>query len=299
MINFIRFVLLVLMAGSAFGQSSLPACQGNDVSRWTNCFGSFTSPNGNRYVGEVKDGTYNGQGILYIKNGEKHEGEFKDGKREGRGTYTTTWGQKWVGEYKNDQRSGLGTTVDPIRAVTSNQISAQSIVSVQPLAAVRRSQLPECSSAIFRHDCFDTQIFPNGAKYVGEFKSDKQNGQGIAYTPSGSIVSQGRWENNNLVQSFAVDAQRFPFNSSVTATQPPATDSGKAERDRLAVAAQSKLPECRIRDLKNCFGTETFTNGAKYVGEFRDGNRSGQGTLWGSSGNAIYSGRWVNDKPAP
>ena len=83
MINFIRFVLLCLMASSAFAQSSLPACQGSDVTRWTNCFGSFTSSNGNRYVGEVKDGTYNGKGILYIKNGEKYEGEFKDGKREG------------------------------------------------------------------------------------------------------------------------------------------------------------------------------------------------------------------------
>jgi hypothetical protein len=35
------------------------------------------------------------------------------------------------------------------------------------------------------------------------------------------------------------------------------------------------------------------------VGEFRDGDYHGQGTLWGPTGRVIHSGRWVNDKPAP
>jgi hypothetical protein len=48
------------------------------------------------------------------------------------------------------------------------------------------------------------------------------------------ITKQGRWESGNLVQSFAVDAQRFPFNSSFTATQAAVPDPVKAERDRLA-----------------------------------------------------------------
>jgi hypothetical protein len=55
-------LILVLMAGTALGQSNLPACQGSDATRWNNCFGSWTVSTGEMYVGEFKDGRYNGQG---------------------------------------------------------------------------------------------------------------------------------------------------------------------------------------------------------------------------------------------
>ena len=148
MINFIRFVLLCLMASSAFGQSSLPACQGSEE-RWTNCLGTLSLASGAKYVGE-----------------------FKSGKYQGHGTYI--WG--------------------------------------------------------------------NGARYVGEWRDDLRNGQGIEYDYSGSITRQGRWENNILVQSFAVDAQRFSFNSSLTASAPqaPVPDPVKAERDRLTAEVEAE-----------------------------------------------------------
>ena len=39
------------------------------------------------------------------------------------------------------------------------------------------------------------------------------------------------------------------------------------------------LPDCsKSKPIDNCFGTVTFTSGSKYVGEFKDGNYSGQGT---------------------
>ena len=47
-------------------------------------------------------------------------------------------------------------------------------------------------------------------------------------------------------------------------------------------------------DKKHGQGTFTAPNGAKYVGEYRDDKRNGLGTLWGPTGGVIYSGRWVN-----
>ena len=162
------FFAICLMAGSAFAQSALPACQGSDVSRWTNCVGTRTSANGSKYVDE--------------------------------------WN--------------------------------------------------------------------NGSKYVGEWKDGKINGQGITYRADGTIIRSGQWANEVLVQSFAIDTNRFPFNQptqTASATQAPVLDPLKAERDLLAGMAQSRLPECGSAWRHNCFGTETFANGAKYVGEYKDG----------------------------
>jgi hypothetical protein len=99
-------LILVLLAGTAFGQSNLPACQGSDASKWSNCFGSWTASNGNKYVGAWKDGKPNGYAIATYPNGDKYVGEFKDGKLNGQGTYTWANGDNYVGEFKDDSSGG-------------------------------------------------------------------------------------------------------------------------------------------------------------------------------------------------
>ena len=118
-------LILVLLAGNAYGQSNLPACQGSDLSRWTNCTGSETTKDyiyrgeflngkkhgfgamnvihpdfkGDKYVGEFKDGGFNGQGTYYFLSDnqfkdDKYVGEFKDSKRNGQGNFTFANGNK-------------------------------------------------------------------------------------------------------------------------------------------------------------------------------------------------------------
>jgi len=40
-----------------------------------------------------------------------------------------------------------------------------------------------------------------------------------------------------------------------------------------------------------CFGSYTYSNGAKYVGKFKNGKRHGQGTMTWANGNK-YVGEW-------
>ena len=100
-------VALVGSAGESFAGSNLPKCPTSGY--FHNCFGTETYRNGNKYVGEFRDGKYNGQGILTFANGHKYVGAFKNGKYNGQGTYTFADGTKYVGEYKDDKRNGQGT----------------------------------------------------------------------------------------------------------------------------------------------------------------------------------------------
>ena len=71
--------------------------------------GTYTWSDGNKYIGEFKDGKYYGKGTFTFANGNKYVGKFKDNKFNGQGTFTFPDGAKYVGEYKNDQRHGKGT----------------------------------------------------------------------------------------------------------------------------------------------------------------------------------------------
>jgi len=96
--NLLRYLAFVLMFGGASAQSSLPACQGSDISRWSNCFGTTRIGNFYRYDGEYKDGKYNGLGTVTYANGESYVGDFKDGSRNGYGTSILANAAKYVGE---------------------------------------------------------------------------------------------------------------------------------------------------------------------------------------------------------
>ena len=58
---------------------------------------------------------------------------------------------------------------------------------------------------------------------------------------------------------------------------------------------QSKLPACPSSGyFHNCFGTVVLNTGTKYVGEFQDGKRNGQGTYIYPDGGK-YVGEFKDD----
>jgi len=74
--------------------------------------GSLTYPDGDKYVGEWKDGKKHGQGIItYVDKylGGKYSGGWKDGEFHGQGTETSILGFKYVGKYKDGKKHGQGT----------------------------------------------------------------------------------------------------------------------------------------------------------------------------------------------
>ena len=90
-------------------QTYTPSQCVGDIASWNNCIGTFTLPDGGKYVGEFRDGKYHGQGTATWPSGQKYVGEFRDGKMHGQGTLTRPSGVKYVGEFRDDKMHGQGT----------------------------------------------------------------------------------------------------------------------------------------------------------------------------------------------
>jgi len=95
-------------------------------------FGLFLEKNGNYYIGQIKDGKFEGNGELNIEGISSYKGEFKNdlpdgkgifedfenyykydgewsmGKKAGRGILEFTDGTKYEGDFKNDLYDGNG-----------------------------------------------------------------------------------------------------------------------------------------------------------------------------------------------
>jgi hypothetical protein len=88
-----------------------PTLTGCTVGDCENGVGTYVWADGDKYIGEFKDGQMNGQGTMYYTNGDKYEGDFTDGQGTGHGTYTMTNGNKYTGEHLEYFFTGKGTMV--------------------------------------------------------------------------------------------------------------------------------------------------------------------------------------------
>ena len=55
---------------------ALPNCPSDITIRWHNCFGSYTWGDGDKYVGEWKDGKKHGQGTYTYASGKENKGYY-------------------------------------------------------------------------------------------------------------------------------------------------------------------------------------------------------------------------------
>ena len=267
-----------------FAQSNLPACQGSDVSKWSNCVGNYNFTNGSIYVGEFKDGKYNGQGTLTTANGDKYVGEWRDGKHHGYGTLIYSDGTNYVGEWRDGKHHGYGTYA----YADGNKYAGNHKDGLYFGQGTLTLANGDKYVGEYRDDKLNgqgTYTFANGNKYVGEFKDNKRNGQGTEYASNGSIINQGVWANGIFVRP-------------ATAQQASSVNQTVAAATQQLNISPSNLPACQGRDTakwSNCFGIEAYPSGSKYAGEFINGKPHGLGAFHSSNG-IISEGVWADGK---
>ena len=245
-LKLVRLLLLVLPLAAA-AQSQLPPCPADINAYWHNCFGTYTA-DGDKYVGEFKDGKRSGQGTYTFASGEKYVGEYKDDKRNGRGTLTFGNGDKYVGAFKDGKPNGQGIIYADIRRppfVGSTEVAGSSVdpgrAKRDRLAAAAQSELRQCQGTWPNGgwtNCIGTHILPWGEVYVGHYKDGARSGEGIEYRQDGRVNKSGYWVFNTLERSYTVRPDRYPF------------DPGKKQREADAVRIFSdRLNSSALRAL--------------------------------------------------
>ena len=116
-------------------QEKIFECQGDDVSQWKDCKGTYKSkdkyeykgifkngkifkgvakyPGGSKYVGEFLNFKPEGFGTFLWANGDRYYGIWKNGKANGKGTKLWNDGREYSGTFKNDKLHGYGNLYYP------------------------------------------------------------------------------------------------------------------------------------------------------------------------------------------
>ena len=178
-------LILVLMAGTAYGQNNLPACQGIDSIKWNNCSGIQTFATGEKIMGEFHFGKLNGYGTRIWANGEKYVGVFSDGKLNGHGSYTHPNGDKYVGEFKDGLRDGQGT---------------YTFSNGDQYVGEYKDHKYNGQGTFFRAD---------GRIGLGEWAKGNPNGRFIEYRADKTLERSGIYKDDKLVTSQYIDPNSF------------------------------------------------------------------------------------------
>jgi hypothetical protein len=251
-----------------------------------------------KYKGEISNGTPEGLGVLSypFTDGKRVVGEWKDGK-------------EWNTEhYKKDGK------------VIGKWVSGKWILKWGVLCGTL-----EEGAMVWFEKCYDgveskyvgdiENMKPNGQgiltsldgyKYVGEFYDGKQHGQGtITFSDGNKGVGEFRGNKSWNITTYDKDGniiwmmlngvkveKKILFRDTPRSKWVKGGEKWFRSGDEKR---QAKYEGEIVTGVPNGWGTITFPSGSNYVGGFKDGKRTGQGTMSffdGGKYKGKYEGKW-------
>ena len=235
--------------------------------------GTYVYPSGAKYVGQFRNGLIHGQGVLFFSNGNKYIGDWKDHYREGYGRLLFKSGDEYEGNFRKSKFHGEGT----MSYVSGDEYDGNWVSDRMEGLGIYSFDNGDRYEGQFKNNQFDgqgTMHYAIGGKYVGHWKANKKNGKGTLYDRTGRKI-EGRWSNGKLLDKEKEEIQ--------TIAESENTDSGK-------------LRNCNKVYCKEGKGKFTYSDGSKYIGDFKNGTPEGQGTCFYANGDK-YIGGWERHAP--
>ena len=270
------------------GESKQKGCVSGDCK---NGKGTYIVENGEKYVGETKNSQMDGKGTYYFNTGEWYQGEWKNNQRNGQGTNYFADGEKYVGNWKDNERHGYGT---------HNYVDGKSKTGMWELG--RYVGTGNNNYGCISGNCdngFGVFRWPDGEKYVGNFKDKKRTGKGINYWPDGRIF-EGVWVNDKM-NGFGTESMGTPLIQDPSQKNLPLKDQpiefvreGFWEAGAYVSKSYTKAG-CLSGDCNSGYGTMILKTGDRYIGQFKDGIYNGYGSFDFIKGGK-YSGEFKNGK---
>ena len=177
----------------------------------------------------------------------------------GKGTFIWPNGDKYNGNWKNQKPHGLGTFI---------WVNGTKYIGDWEFG-IQNGQ--------------GTVTWTNGDKYIGGRKNGKADGQGTFIFANG-ITQSGEWKNGNLIE-------RDSSGKAIGCVEGNC-DNGKGTG--VWEKGFKYVGEWKMQNMHG-FGIGTWPNGDRYEGDWVNGQRTGQGKYFYSSGGGVYTGEWKNN----
>ena len=169
--------------------------------------GSMIYANGNKYIGEWKDGKFSGLGKLNLSNGNFFEGKYENGRRNGYGAYNYSSGKKTSGYYINDRLvSKICSSI--VLSNDNNELRKCMYQLISSSKLINLSSMPNCE--ITAQD-FDNCLFFSSSDenaYLGKWKNNKLNGDGIFFNLKSGDSYIGNFRNSSKSGKFIIKSSR-------------------------------------------------------------------------------------------
>ena len=255
---------------AGFGEAFIREIE-NDVMPW------LTAP---EYDGGYAEGLKNGNGRCVYPNGDIFKGNYIKGKRSGAGLMWWADGRFYKGVFVDDQIKGKGifkVASGPQSAIIDGLFDNGIIVPGPSKVQYPNGDIYEGRVNMQgQRDGSGRHFYKNGDLYEGNWLRNKRSGKGKLTFADGGVFT-GAFQDDE-----AHDGQLIDCNDN------------KYENDL-------NKGGCFLRGKLNGFGTARFSNSTDYVGDFKDGLMSGQGTLtykngFGIGGKAIFVGNFRHNK---
>ena len=151
--------------------------------------GTYTYPNGDKYVGEFKDDKRNGRGVETLVNGDEYHGEWKDDKKHGRGVHTNVNGRQYNGEWKDDKKNGNGKFTSKGGNITEGVWQDNQMNGHGSWQGVFPGDKYQGGFKTGSWDGHGRRDHPDGSFYVGNWKYGQMDGQGTITRTNGNTYS--------------------------------------------------------------------------------------------------------------